>query len=208
MVDGPDRHQPLPGVLQLPGFLYRKLSPRGRRRFRIFAVAVGLALIAAAIVLIPEIEESKEEHAAQERREAARNLVERRRRMTAEQRPHRGRSRATTAGAVETALAAAIQADAARRVAAGQERTPIKRAECKPLDPVRRGGRALLSFSCTAVTSDLPTNSGSGGGIVGYPYRALAYPAGGRFTFCKVAGRPGEGSYTREALVELPRVCG
>ena len=149
MVDGPDRHQPLPGVLQLPGFLYRKLSPRGRRRFRIFAVAVGLGLIAAAIVLIPEIEESKEEHAAQERREAARNLVERRRRMTAEQRPHRGRS-----------------------------------------------------------TSDLPTNSGSGGGIVGYPYRALAYPAGGRFTFCKVAGRPGEGSYTREALVELPRVCG
>ena len=109
---------------------------------------------------------------------------------------------------MDTSLVGEIEAEAARRVAAVEEETPVQRGECEPLVPVRRAGRSLLSFSCTAVTSDLPANSGSAGGIIGYPYRALADPARGRFTFCKVAGRPGEGSYTREALVELPRVCG
>lgn len=85
---------------------------------------------------------------------------------------------------------------------------PPKRVECEPLDAVRRGGRSLLSYSCTAVTSDVPVTDASEGGIIGYPYRALADPRDGSFSFCRVAGQPGEGSYTREALVRLPRACG
>ena len=195
-------------MLALPGFLYRKLSPRGQRRLRIVAVIAGVALVAGAIVFVPQIEESKEEGAARERQEAARNLAERRRRMLVEQRPRGGRAGVGGAAGLEPALERGVEADASRRVAAGEEDAPVQRAECEPLDPVRRDGRTLLSFSCTAVTSDLKPTPGSAGVLVGYPYRALADPASGRFSFCKTAGQPGEGSYTREALVTLPRVCG
>ena len=83
-----------------------------------------------------------------------------------------------------------------------------KRVECEPLDGVRRDDRALLSFSCTAVTSDLPVTGASTGGTIGYPYRALGDPRDGSFAFCRVALHPGEGSYTRAALAALPRACG
>ena len=73
---------------------------------------------------------------------------------------------------------------------------------------MRRAGRSLLSYTCTAVTSDVPATGASEGGTIGYPYRALADPGAGSFTYCRVAGQPGEGSYTREALASLPRACG
>ncbi len=203
-----ERHQPLPGVLGLPGFLYRKLSPRGRRRFKIGAGLAVVAMVALAIVLIPEIQEAKEENAARERREAAQNLTERRRRLIAQQRPHTGRAEGSGAAAVTAALPPAIEADAQRRAQTGELQNPPKRVECEPLDSSRRGNRSLLSYSCTAVTSDLPVTGASEGGIIGYPYRALADPGDGSFTFCRAPGQPGEGSYTREALVTLPRACG
>ena len=84
----------------------------------------------------------------------------------------------------------------------------MKRVECEPLDGLRHGSRSLLSYSCTALTSDIPVTEGSKGGIIGYPYRALADPRDGSFTFCRVAATPGEGSYMLEALAPLPGVCG
>ncbi len=203
-----ERHQPLPGILGLPGFLYRKLSPRGRRRFKIGVGLAVVAMVALAIVLVPEIQDAKEENAARERREAAQNLAERRRRLIAQQRPHTGKAGRSGEAAVTSALPPAIEADAQRRAQTGELQNPPKRVECEPLDAVRRGGRSLLSYSCTAVTSDLPVTDASEGGIIGYPYRALADPRDRSFSFCRVAGQPGEGSYTREALVRLPRACG
>ena len=208
MVQKPERHQPLPGFLHLPGFLYRKLSPRARRLFNVAAGAAGAALVLLAIVLIPQIREAKEDNAARERREAAQNLAERRARLVEQQRPHSGRVDSSGRAAVTAALAPAIEADAARRTRSGELENDTKRVECVLIDPVRRGRRRLLSYSCTAVTSDIPATGASTGGTIGYPYRALADPAAGRFTFCRVAGQPGEGSYTREALAPLPRACG
>lgn len=204
-----DRHQPLPGVLGLPGFLLAKLSPRGRRRFWvIFGVAVaGAATL--AVILIPRISDLKRERAADERREDARYLRERTRALKAEQRPRRGASKARGEAPVLASLQTAIVDDVARRVRTGALPTPVTRADCEPLGQVTRGGRPVAAYSCTAVTGDLPEGEGvSSGGVLGYPYRAVADLRTGRFTYCKVSGRPGEGSYTRGAVVTLPRACG
>ena len=44
--------------------------------------------------------------------------------------------------------------------------------------------------------------------MIGLPYRALVDFPSGRFTYCKVSGRPGEGSLRREILVTVPAACG
>ena len=198
----------MPGVLGLPGFLYRKLSPRGRRVFKIGAGLALVATVALAIVLVPEIQETKEENAARERREAAQNLADRRRRAIELQRPSTGAAGRPGAAAITAAVPPAIEADAERRTETDEMENPPKRVECEPLDGVRRGARSLLSYSCTAVTSDVPASGFSQGATIGYPYRVLADPRDGSFTFCRVAVAPGEGSYTRETLAPLPRVCG
>ncbi|MDX6601012.1 MAG: hypothetical protein QOF13_214, partial [Solirubrobacterales bacterium] len=44
-----DRYDPLPGVTELPGFLYRKLSPRGRRMAKIAGALLVVALAAGIV---------------------------------------------------------------------------------------------------------------------------------------------------------------
>jgi hypothetical protein len=199
-----DRYEPLPGLLSLPAFLVRRLGPRGKV---VFAIVAGIALVGAvvaALILVPRITESKSERAVQERRDAARALAERRRALAAEQRPHYGTAAGTDRTTVVSGLESAILTDARERVAQGDlPGPPAKRAECKPL---RHG--PIDSYDCLAVTSDLPEIESSPAGAIGHPYRAVVHFDSGRFTFCKVSGRPGEGSFTREALVTLPRACG
>jgi len=164
--------------------------------------------VALAIVLVPQIGDTLDENAARDRREEARNLADQRRRLIEQQRARTGKAGRSSAPAVAAALAHAIEADARRRVESGESQQTTERVECEPLDDVRRGGRRLLSFSCLAVTSDLPATDSSTPGRIGYPYRALADPRDGSFTFCAVAGRAAEGAFIREALVNLPRACG
>ncbi len=61
-------------------------------------------------------------------------------------------------------------------------------------------------MSCTAVTSDLPGGEVSREGAIGYPYRAVA--RGRQLTWCRIAGRPGEGSLELRRKYEIPRACG
>jgi len=204
-----DRYEPLPGLLQLPSFLYRKLGPRGRTAFKLGAAVFLVAVTVAAIVLVPRISETKRERAERERSEAAAAMAERRRRLIAEQQPHRGRSGPSASrGAVLGDLEGAILADAKARAASGElPRPPAKRVQCKPLagsDPAA----TRVAYDCLAVTSDLPSIEGSPQGVLGHPFRAVADYSTGRFTWCKVSGRPGEGGLTRESLaVTIPRAC-
>lgn len=172
------------------------------------AVVAGVALVTAvvgALTLVPRITESKRENAAQARLDAARALAERRRALLAEQRPHHGAgSPGAGRAAVVMDLEGAILADARGRVAGGKlPGPPAKRVQCGPLRHGRPG-----SYDCLAVTSDVPATEGSTAGVVGHPFRAAVHYDSGRFTWCKVSGRPGEGSFTAEALVTLPRECG
>lgn len=203
-----DRYEPLPGLLSLPSFLYRKLGPRGRMAAKVGGALFIVAVTVAAIVLLPRIAESNRERKAEERREAKAALAARIERLRAEQRPQRGRAEAgASRAAVLTELRAAILADARARTAAGKLHGPApKRVECEPL----RGGNpgaARMAYDCIAVTSDLPSGDRSRGGVLGHPFRAVADFSARSFTWCKVSGRPGEGSVTSEVLVRIPRAC-
>ena len=44
--------------------------------------------------------------------------------------------------------------------------------------------------------------------MVGHPFRARVDYGTGRYAWCKVSGRAGEGSFTELTGVKVPRACG
>src|SRR5215210_6040677 len=212
--DAPDRYEPLPGVFQLPSYVWRRLSHGAR----IGVVCAGLAAAVLVVLLIPGIERSKDEHARAEAERSARIRAQTIAQTRREQRPRfaraapAGRDLAARAGLVASATAS-IRSDASERAAAGEFNGPIDRVECQGYppaatpadrDPARRTGR----YSCIAVTSDIPATSGNRPGVVGHPYRARIDFMTGRYAFCKVRGRPGELAVKAPSGTGLPRVCG
>jgi hypothetical protein len=204
-----DRYEPLPGLLQLPGFLYRKLGPRGRLAARIGAALVVAGIVVAAIVVVPRIVDTKRERSDRERREAAAAAAERRRELIREQRPHRGRAVSPgSRAAVLADMQSAILADARARAASGQLTGPAaKGVRCRPLtgaDPAA----SRVSYDCIAITSELPKDENLPQGVIGHPFRAVADYSTGRYTWCKVSGRAGEGGLSaKDPAVTLPPAC-
>jgi hypothetical protein len=211
-----ERYEPLPGLLKLPAFVWRRLP----RPAKLAVVAAGVAAVVAAIALAPAIQRSKEERARQEAAERARverQILEETRR---EQRPRfaRGAAAGGDLAARRRLLASAeasMRADANARSAAGEFDGPIMRVECEgypasaagtppDADPSKRSGR----YACIAVTSEIPATSGNRGGLLGHPYRARIDFRSGRYAFCKVRGRPGELAVRIRTPVPVPRVCG
>ena len=146
--------------------------------------------------------------------------AERVERIRAEQRPRfergtpAGRDVAARASLVAS-LPIAIQADARERVAAGALDGPIRSVECEPyprsvdgrgahLDPSQPTGR----YSCLAVTRGVQATERNEAASIGHPYRVLVQFDTGRYAFCKVSGRPGEGSLERDIAVTVPEACG
>lgn len=160
-------------------------------------------------MLVPRIAETKRERAERERREAAAALAERRRELVAEQRPRRARvGRGLSRAVVVAQLEELILEDARARVDAGTLSAPAaKRVDCEPLARGQDPNGPRVAYSCIAVTSDIPPTEANRGGRLGHPFRAVVDYSGARLTWCKVSGRPGEGSATRRALVRLPRAC-
>jgi hypothetical protein len=212
-----ERYEPLPGVVELPGWIWRKLGRRGR----IAVLASLLAVAALAAALAPGILESKEEQAETERRQRAERRALLIRRLEAEQRPRFRRSSAVAppgAGAEERLgaratlmdeLSAALLADARRRVRRGDLDGPIRRVGCEPFprtvdgvgadqDLSRRRGR----YSCVAVTAEFEAGVE---GVIGHQYRVEVDFDSGRYAFCKISGQAGP---SREQLVTTPRACG
>jgi len=216
----PDLYEPMPGLVELPGWLWRRTG-RGLR----VGVALGLlAVIAVGLALIPGMLESKEDQARAEQRERAAARAELVARLEAEQRPRFGRSGSVApAGAaaaeqlsaratVMDEVPAAIVADARRRVRLGSLGGPVLRVECEPFprtvegvgaheDLSRRSGR----YSCIAVTAEIKPSEQTVGAVLGHRYRAQVDFDTGRYAFCKVAGQSGP---SREQLVTTPRACG
>jgi hypothetical protein len=220
-----DRYEPLPGLLELPGHFMRKLGPRGRRRVKIGAALLALAVAVGLVIAVPAIVDTKRERAtagqqADEQRHE-RQVAE----LTAGQRLLHGRGTRSAGlqgdAAIEArqALAAdlqvAVERNAAARVKAGELDRPVLGARCERYprgargeDPATDLASATGRYSCLAVTTEVsPTEFNEGSGI-GYPYRALVDFPAGTFTYCKVSGRPGEGSLTRKTPVTVPRECG
>jgi len=220
-----DRYDPLPGFAEIPMWLYRKLSRRGRR----FTLAIGALLLAGLAVTlyfaIPAITESKQERAAAERRADAQREAQLVAQLKAEQRLIEGRgtpsrglhdgAEITARRALATDLAAAIDKDAVTRVQSGEFTHSVKRVECERYprgangeDPATNLASATGRYSCLAVTVDSPKTQLSNASAIGYPYRARVDFPSGKYTFCKFSGRPGEMALLRTIRAPVPRACG
>jgi hypothetical protein len=211
-----DRYEALPGIAGLPKWIWQKLPPAGR----IGLALLPFAIIALVLLLGPGIDESKDRRAEAERDRLAQLAAERVERIRVEQRPRfrrgapAGQDLAARAALVG-ALPAAIQGDARQRVAAGTLDGPIRSVECEPyprsvdargahLDPSETTGR----YSCLAITREVQATERNEAAAIGHPYRVLVHFDTGRYAFCKVSGRPGEGSLGREIPAPVPEACG
>jgi hypothetical protein len=209
-----DRYEPMPGLTELPAWVWRRMS----RGVRIAAAVVLLVLVAAAIALAPRISDSKQERADRQSREAAAQRAERTRALAAEQRPRFRRSDAVApAGAAAderlaaratlmTEVESTVSADARARVRAGTLDGTARRVECERFPrtvggtPAHRDLRARRGrYACVAVTSDFE------GGVIGHPYRVLVDFETGRYAYCKISGVAGP---ERDPLVTTPKACG
>ena len=216
----PDRYEPLPGIAQLPGWVWQRMG-RGVR----IAGALGvLALVGCGVALLPAIQESKEDRARSEERARAQARAELARTLEAEQRPRFERFVSLAPAGAPAAerlaaraelmgdLRASLLADARRRVRAGSLDGPILRVECEPFprsvdavgadgDLSRREGR----FACLAVTAEFGRSDESIGGVIGHQYRTQADFESGRYAYCKISGQAGP---SRDQLATTPRACG
>jgi hypothetical protein len=126
-------------------------------------------------------------------------------------------------GALVDTAAGAVLADSRRRVAAGELDGPVRRVACEPFPRTVSGvgadqhpSRRYGSYSCLAVTTEITPNdageresySQSEAGLIGHPYRMRIDFNSGRYAFCKISGRAGEGSIGVQPVVTVPRVCG
>jgi hypothetical protein len=217
-----DRYDPLPGLTEIPGFLIRKLTPRGRKVAAAIAAAVVVVVVVALAVAVPKIVDSKHDRAAADRRSAQEREVALVKQLKAEQRlregagpPARGLEGAAAIAArreLAAGLATAVHGDAVARVRSGEF---VLRIECERYprgahgeDPATDVSSPTGRYSCLAITADAPKTATENSSSIGYPYRALVDFRKGRFTYCKVSGRPGEGSLVRDFPVHVPAACG
>jgi hypothetical protein len=210
----------MPGIVELPGWLWRRMG----RSARLVGLGALIALVAAAAALVPVILESKEDQAEADRRDRAERRAELIRRLETEQRPrHRRSASVAPAGAPASEqlearaalvdeLDAEILADARARVRGGELDGPIRRVECEPfprsVDGVgahERLGLRSGRYACVAVTAEFGTGEVGATGVIGHQYRTMVDFETGRYAFCKVSGQAGP---SREQLVTTPRVCG
>ena len=220
-----DRYEPLPGLTEIPAFLIRKLSPRGRKIAAVLAAALVVAVGIALAISIPKITQTKADRAAADRRSAQERETALVAELRAEQRlrsgvgtPSRGLEGAAAIEArreLATQLSAAVHGDALARVRSGEFKHSVRRVEferyprgARGEDPATDLASPVGRYSCLAITADAPKVETSNPSSIGYPYRAAVNFPSGRFTYCKVSGRPGEGSLTRKVPVTVPAACG
>jgi hypothetical protein len=222
----PDRYEPLPSLLELPGFLIRKLTPR-RRRLAIAAGALLLAaLVLAAVLVVPQLRADSSDRQAEEAHRAAVANANLKARYAREARPVQGTGPAVDGRRGAAALAArrrlvggmqaAVLADARERTRRGELHARYASATCygypkqvherPPADDLNRPTAVLECLAVAAkVARDTRTTTGS---LIGQPYRARVDFTQGRYAFCKIVQQPGELAIQRESVLKVPTACG
>jgi hypothetical protein len=175
------------------------------RTIAIGALVAVVVLGAAAAVIVPAIDESKDERSAREQRALEQRQAARRERLRIEQRPRLGRLEAgASRGEQLAAIEAAIGRDAKARF------SPRARpATCEPAageDP----GADRVAYACLSGVRDIVGAGEQEGarGTLGIPYRSIVDFGAGRYAFCKVNPPPGEQVIPDpRRIVELPKAC-
>ncbi len=202
----PARYDPLPDLSQLPRWVWRRLPSAGK----VAMAAAPLLTLAAVLALAPGIDGAKDERAQTEAQRAAQDRAAHIREVRALQRPRfaAGAPARVDPAARERlveATAASVLADARSRIA-----QPIRRVACQPFpvgasaDPSARYG----SYACLAVTHDVAPGARNHAASIGYPYRLRIDFDSGRYAFCQVVGRAGEGMIGTQPFVTLSPSCG
>jgi hypothetical protein len=197
-----DRYEPAPGLIELPGWVWRRTSNALK-----LGVVVGLVLVVAGTVAVAVASrrDAQRADAAAAQRTAAvhRDEVAKAR---AEQQPQFGRSQGSRT-AMAGVMSDAILADARSRVRAGQLKGPILRVVCerfpKTVGPVPL--ERNRNYSCVAVTAEFARSKGGEAGAIGHPYRARIDFSTGRYAFCKVTARI---DIVKHPEVTTPEACG
>jgi hypothetical protein len=168
-------------------------------------VALAVAGGAAALI-VPEIEEGKEERAEAERRRDAAYQEAKRRRLAEEGVPRSGRGERPAGPLAPAAerrarrelvrdLERAVTRDARARVRAGKLDGPVLATECEINPPSRRPVERDLSargaeYDCLALISRDP----EGRFVTGHTFEARVDYRRFRFSWAKVCHPPGEGA--------------
>jgi hypothetical protein len=216
---GGDRYEPLPSIPELPRYLWRRLP----RPARVAVALLPVAVVVLIVLLAPGIDSSKDERRAAEQQRLEQARSERLQQLRVEQRPRiqRGDAAAPASAPAAARLRArerllsgattAILADARERGLRG----PIRRVECEPFPRTTSGagverklGQRVGRYECLAVTADVERTATQGSGVIGHPYRLQVDFESGRYGFCKVSGRAGEGALGRSHPIGVPRACG
>ena len=165
------------------------------------AAVLVAALGAAALLVVPQITDSRQAAQERERRAEAERRAAFLVMLDREQRPRRGQGRpdpgAGAAAARRVAARAAlveaagsgIGADAHRRT--GKE---IRGVECEPFprrleesDPAAELSRTAAAYDCVAVTSRFGDAATPGGrGIIGISFRLAVRFGTGRYAWCRI----------------------
>ncbi len=193
-----ERRSAMPGVLRLPGRLWR-LMPRWGR------VATGALLVAlatAVAILLPPALENAADNRENQRRATAANLEEIRQNLIASQRPRRA---VLSQPLSADGLAAAVGADFQRRVDAGELEGPAGPTTCRPVRP--QPSPAAIVYTCVA-------ERGNGKGVYldrelvsGYRFKARVVRATGGAAWCKENPRPLHADQEEFVVVPLSRAC-
>ena len=196
------------------GSSYVVVQPKLSTKAKLIIAGAGVAVLAAAgiawALASPSIDRSKKRTAQRDAAQQAAFIQSERRRLTIEQRLHRGRAAqpGESRDTLVTDLQHAITADALARVKAGGLKGPVDRTSCEavklgPLQPnAVRGG-----YECLAVNADIPKTVEPSGQI-GYPFWAVVNYKRGTFVWCKINPKPGEmASQTHEPVVNPPAGC-
>jgi hypothetical protein len=193
-----ERRRALPNVLLLPRRGWRALSPAGKA----VAVLIAAALLALAAVKLPPAIRNALENEANERAAIAANREQIRRELVRSQRPRRAVLEPDRP--LAQALAAAVAADARRRVAAGDLQGPLGPTNCRP---VRRAAeRDATVFTCLVEQHERAA-FGEREIVMGYRFRGRVAPASRRAAWCKENPRPLHGDQEEFVVVRLARAC-
>jgi hypothetical protein len=194
------------------------------RRAALAGALLTVVIVAAAVVAIPRIDESKEKSRAREGEALEKGRAAERRRLVRDQVPVRGRASRPTEAVTPTAelmarrallrsVERAVATEARRRVRARTLSGRILGAECAPAAGSEgRGDRDVKvrrsAYDCVAVTSEIPATATNVAGKIGYPFRAVIDFRRFTFTFCRTNPPPGERAVPDPSSTpRLPRAC-
>jgi type II secretory pathway pseudopilin PulG len=182
------------------------VPPPPWRKIALGAVVVLAVLGVAAALIVPEIEEGKDERAEKERRSDAAYEAAKEAKLAREGKLRHGKGEPPppdASPAEERAarrvlvhdLEDAVTRDARARVRRGNLDGPILATECKVNPPSRRPlerdlGVRRLDYDCVAIRS----RSSTGQFVVGHSFGAFVDYEHFRFTWAKSCLIPGEGS--------------